>query len=203
MKRLLALLCLVSAACGSMAQVWSQPWTFNLPSWQSVVRSCDVPKPMRMIALDDFEVTTHYVTLNTIVYWGTVRTGQQLGRPMYYAIYKDNGNCQPALSSLVWKDCLRPTYEFVDGDCLNQRVWRFKQALNSLNLPTLTYGHYWLQISEDDSNSATPGVPEFSWSSHQRFNLCPAVQVDSNGVMYQPLIDPCNGDIDDLAFELY
>lgn len=203
MKKIIALLSIVLAASSAMSQIWTQPWTAPLPSWLSVVRSCDSPKPLRLIALDDFMIESHYATIQTIVYWGTVRDYNQLGRPMYYAIYKDNGNCQPAMDSLIWKDCLKPEFEFVDGDCLNQRVWRFKQALNPLNLPFLFYGKYWLQISEDDSNSANVGRPEFAWSSHQDYLLCPAVQVDSTGAIYQPLVDPCNGGKDDLAFELY
>lgn len=203
MKRLIALLGLALAASSAMSQVWSQPWTRPLPAWASTVRSCDSPRPFRLIALDDFMVNHHYVTLNTIVYWGTVRDYNQLGRPMYYAIYKDNGNCQPALDSLVWRDCLKPDWEFVDGDCQNMRVFRFKQALNMSNLPFLYFGKYWLQISEDDAESANPGLPEFAWSSHQQVNLCPAVQVDSLGTIFQPLVDPCNGRRDDLAFELY
>ncbi|MBX3119496.1 MAG: hypothetical protein KF784_10545 [Fimbriimonadaceae bacterium] len=203
MKKLLCILGIAVVASSAMSQVWSQPWTRPLPAWTSVVRSCTNPKPYRLMALDDFMVNHHYVTLNTIVYWGTVTNFAQLGRPMFYAIYKDNGNCQPDLNSMVWRDCLRPDWEFVDGDCQNMRVFRFKQALTVGNLPFLTFGKYWLQISEDDSQSANPNVPEFAWSSHQPVNLCPAVQFDSTGAIIQPLIDPCNGQKDDLAFELY
>ncbi|MBX3119495.1 MAG: hypothetical protein KF784_10540 [Fimbriimonadaceae bacterium] len=201
MKRIIALLGIAMAASTAMSQVWSQPWTRPLPAWMSVVRSCDNPKPFKLAAFDDFR--TDDVRISTIVYWGTVRDLAQLGRPMYYAVYKDNGNCQPAIDSLVWKDCLKPDWEFVDCDCQGQLVFRFKQALSPLNILRLSSGHYWIEIAEDDSNSANPGAPEFAWSSHQSVNLCPALQWDWNGNFIQPLQDPCNGAKDDLAFELY
>ncbi len=202
MKRMLALVCATAASCCAMSQVWSQPWTRPLPAWNSTVKACDSPTPYRLIALDDFYVIND-VLVSTFVYWGTVTADAQLGRPMYYAVYKDNGNCQPDMNALVWRDCLKPEWEFVDGDCQGMKVFRFKQALNPFNFLYPGGQKLWLQISEDDSQSVRVGRPDFAWSSHQKVNLCPAVQVDSAGVIYQPLVDPCNFRKDDLAFELY
>ncbi|MBX3119494.1 MAG: hypothetical protein KF784_10535 [Fimbriimonadaceae bacterium] len=202
MKKFVVLMIAVMTASGALSQVWSQPWTRPLASWESVVRSCDNPKPYKLVALDDFYIIND-VLVSTIVYWGTVSSDAQLGRPMYYAVYKDNGNCQPDMNALVWSDCLKPYWEFVDGDCTGQKVFRFKQPLNPWNYLYPGGAKLWLQISEDDAESAHPDRPDFAWSAHQRVNLCPAVQVDYNGMIYQPLIDPCNGRKDDLAFELY
>lgn len=202
MKKIIALLGVLMAACGAMSQQWTQPWTAPLPAWLSVVKACDSPTPYKLIALDDFQIPND-TFVSTIVYWGTVTNYEQLGRPMYYAVYKDNGHCQPDMNALVWRDCLKPDWEPYGVDCLGFRVFRFKQALNPFNLLFHNGEKLWLQISEDDVESYKVGSPEFSWSSHQKVNLCPAVQVDYNGVIYQPLIDPCNGRKDDLAFELY
>lgn len=202
MKKLIVTLSLAIASSFALCQQWSQPWTYNLPSWLSVVRSCDNPKPFKLIALDDFQIPNDTV-VTTIVYWGTVTDFAQLGRPMYYAVYKDNGACQPDMNALVWRDCLKPDWEYVAPDCMGRRVFRFKQGLNIFNLLYHGGEKLWLQISEDDEESSRPGAPQFGWSSHQKVNLCPAVQVDYNSVIYQPLIDPCNGAKDDLAFELY
>lgn len=202
MKKLLALMGFAVAASSAMSQAWSQPWTYNLPSWMSTVKACESPTPYKLIAMDDFYIIND-VLISTIVYWGTVEDYSQLGRPMYYAVYKDNGHCQPDLDSIVWKDCLKPKYERFDYDCEGRLVFRFKQALNPFNYLYPGGQKLWLQISEDDNESANPGRPEFAWSAHQRVNLCPALQVDYAGNIYQPLVDPCNGRKDDLAFELY
>jgi hypothetical protein len=61
---------------------------------------------------------------------------------------------------------------------------------------------YWLQISEDDADSANPGFDDFRWSGRRPQNLCPALQVDVEGQPHGPLTDACDQQTVDLSFRL-
>ncbi|OJU65430.1 MAG: hypothetical protein BGO01_16360 [Armatimonadetes bacterium 55-13] len=187
----------------SLGKGYIQDWTPKLPPWASIVYSCDKPVPYRLVAADDFTLDFELPVTN-INWWGVVTTKEQLSRPYYIAIYKENGNCQPAWTSIIWSDCVKPYQaELAGEDCKGNRVWKFYSNVPIFNPLTLGPGHYWLQISESDKDSYKPGAVDFWWSSHQQFVKCPALQMDSLGNIFQPLIDPCNQKIDDLAFEIY
>lgn len=197
---LLAAMALTSLSFGKGI---SQPWTPKLPAWESVVYSCESPKPYKLIAADDF-ILDYDLPVTNINWWGVVTDASQLTRPYHIAIYKDAGNCQPAWDSIVWSGCIKP-YDapYAGPDCQGNKVWHFMSNVPSWNPLTLGPGHYWIQISENDLESYKRDQPDFWWSSHEEVVKCPALQQDSVGNIFQPLIDPCTRHKDDLAFEIY
>jgi len=188
----------------SLGKGYQQPWTPKFPAWESVVYSCDYPKPYKLIAADDFIFNFGILLpINHINWWGVVSKADQLKRPFYIAIYKDTGFCVPAWQSIIWKECVKPeSVELVGEDCQGNKVWKFNSNVDPLNPLTLGDGHYWIQISEDDVDSVNPDQTDFWWSSHYPVVKCPALQADSSYNIFQPLIDPCYQKPDDLAFEL-
>jgi hypothetical protein len=200
MKKIL-LLAFTALACASFGKGWLQPWTPKLPPWESRVYSCEYPKPYKLVAADDFKIDFD-MDVTTINWWGVVSGRDQLFRPYHITIYKES-NCMPAWDSVIWQGCVKPRdVALVGDDCLGNKVWKFFS-----NIPAGTVvlgpGHYWIQIAEDDLDSSKPDAPDFWWSSHQKFEVCPALQRDSSGLVFQPLKDPCNKEIDDLAFEIW
>jgi hypothetical protein len=202
MKKL-ALFAMLALASFSFAKGWIQPWTPRLPAWESVVYSCDYPKPYRLIAADDF-VLDYELPVTNINWWGVVSDPDQLKRTYHIVIYKESGLCQPAWKSIVWQGCIKPYDAPLQGiDCLGNRVFKLFSNVPFWNPLTVGPGHYWIQISESDVDSVKPDATDFWWSSHQPVVRCPALQADSSYNIFQPLIDPCNQRKDDLAFELY
>jgi hypothetical protein len=202
MKRL-ALFAMLALASFSLGKGWVQPWTPRLPAWESVVYSCDYPKPYRLAAADDFIFEDFTLPINNINWWGVVSDPDQLKRTYHIVIYKESGKCLPAFDSIVWQGCIRPDDAALQGaDCQGNRVFKFFSTVPFWNPLTLGPGHYWVQISESDKDSVTPDKPDFWWSSHQPVVKCPALQWDSSFNIIQPLIDPCNQRKDDLAFEI-
>jgi hypothetical protein len=202
MKKL-ALFAMLALASFSLGKGWSQPWTPRLPAWESVVYSCDYPKPYRLIAADDFFLEKELPVTN-INWWGVVSDPDQLKRVYHITIYKESGSCMPAWKSIVWEACVKPYDAIYQGiDCQNKRVFKLFSNPPVGNPLTLGPGRYWIQISESDVDSVKPDATDFWWSSHQQVVNCPALQMDSIGAIFQPLIDPCNQRKDDLAFEIY
>jgi len=196
---LLGLFGLASASASSVP--YSQPWMQKLPAWTSVVRSCGVPVPLPILAADDFTSTTGGV-YNNIVWWGTVTSPAQLQRRWYIATYNDNGFGQPNFGAPLWRTCVVPVAALAGVDCQGMRVYKFGVTLPSSAPMPVIVGKQWLVIAEDDSASIQPGVPDFAWSACQPVQNSPAVQFDNLGIFTQPLLDPCNGGKDDLAFVL-
>jgi hypothetical protein len=201
MKKL-ALFSMLALASFSLGKGWVQPWTPKLPAWESVVYSCDYPKPYKMVAADDFIFEDFELPVANINWWGVVSDAAQLNRTYHITIYKDNGRCQPAFDSIVWEDCVKPDAKYQGGDCQGNKVWKFFSAVPFWHPLNVGPGHFWIQISESDVDSVNPDKPDFWWSSHQPVEKCPALQWDSSFNIIQPLIDPCNQRKDDLAFEI-
>jgi hypothetical protein len=152
-----------------------------------------------MSGVDDFNfVNTSTTPVTAINWWGTVSSADMFKRNFYIAIYNDLGGL-PDLTSFVWWDSVKLKNVVPQGvDCYGKKVYKFFADIKALNLPT---GHLWIQISEDDGLSTNPGQPDFWWSAHQPVLVNKAVQLD---FFASPsyLIDPFNGQQDDLAFEI-
>lgn len=174
--------------------VFRQPWTPPASAHRSRVQSCQNPVPANRVALDDFEcnLTGDAVKLR---WWGVILSPQQLNRTYYVAFYDDDGQCNP--NNLLYEACVLPQMQFVGFDCDNRRVYVFQTAIPPF---AVTAGErYWLQISEDDQNSAHVGQDDFAWSGRQPVRLCNAIWQDANGE-FGPLQDACNNQFDDLSF---
>ena len=150
--------------------------------------------------MDDFVFDQDGV-LDFVRWWGEMFDPDQffLPRQYYIAIYEDE-DCQPG--ALVHRECVVPSVVFVGTDCNGGFVIEFISALTG-GFKVEGGKRYWLQISEDDDDSANPGaVEDFRWSGHRRIRGCDALQVDTDGNVVAPLIDPCDNEPVDLAFEL-
>ncbi len=207
MKRALLSAAIVLTVAGAVPEAWSdciirQRWTFNRPPYQSRVVSCDNPTPEPKIALDDF-ICQEGSTLVRLTWWGWLSNAAQGQRNFYVAIYLDNGNCQPVPGPIAqW--CIAPQNPpvLVGNDCqaVPRPVYRM-----TVQLPGgfLANGgqRYWLQISEDDSNSLTQNQDDFRWSAHRPTDppVCWAVQAWP--VVQLPL-DVCDNQQNELAFVL-
>jgi hypothetical protein len=178
--------------------LYSQPWRLHRASHSSIVESCTTPTPMDLAALDDFEVD-EAGTILRVRWWGVLLVpGQRFNRPYYIAFYSDNGNCQPL--NLLYEECVTPEVIRVGNDCNADPVFRLSAAIPPFAVSSNT--RYWLQISEDDSGSARSGVEDFRWSGRRPQRYCPAIQRDSTGTIYTPLLDVCDNQPDDLSFAL-
>jgi len=174
-----------------------QPWTQNIASHSSRVRSCDQPTIVDFVAMDDF-ICREGGKMDRLRWWGVVFSREQALRGSYYiAIYKDNGNCEPG--EQLYKACVRPRVKLAGVDCTDNFVVQFDTAL-AAPFPVEPGVRYWLQISEDDAASFRPGVEDFRWSGHQPIEGCEALQIDAAGNIIRPLIDRCNERPSDLAF---
>ncbi len=81
-----------------LSKGYIQDWTQKFPAWESIVYSCDYPKPYKLIAADDFIFDFGIdLPINHINWWGVVNDSDQLKRPFYITIYKDTGLCLPAV----------------------------------------------------------------------------------------------------------
>lgn len=172
-----------------------QPWTPPAAAFRSRVVTCDDPRPLDRVAMDDFgfNVSGNAIRLR---WWGVLTNGQQIGKSYYIAVYKDS-NCRP--DTHVYKACVTPQVLFQRIDCTQQRVFRFDTPIPPL---AVSAGQkYWIQISENDAGSATPGVDDFFWSGRQPVRGCRALQT-FDFIEYRTLVDPCNDRPDDLSFEI-
>lgn len=197
----------------------NQPWfpyPFPQGRWaahESRVFSCEDPRPLNKIALDDW-VCTRTGPIIRVDWWGTMPrefATAQAQRPFYVAIYPDNGNCQPVLQEPLYKRCVRvDVFKFAGVDCQNRPVFYFSAALPPMpgsNQPFIQQQgrRYWLQISEADRESVRPNVEDFRWSGHRSIKGCPALQASigsQGGITFNLLHDPCDEQRDDLAFRL-
>lgn len=180
------------------ACVISQPWQPPRSSHRSRVVSCDQPFPDNLVAMDDFQCEQGGEAVR-LRWWGVLLAPEQAeDRHYYIAIYEDNGNCRP--DTLVYEACVKPKTQWIDVDCTGLDVYSFRARIPAF---TVQAGQrYWLQISEDDSDSANPGFDDFRWSGRQPVNACPALQVDVEGQPHGPLRDACDDAVVDLSFSL-
>ncbi|GEM_PF-2755887 len=172
-----------------------QPWTRPSAAWESRVRACGDPTPTSLASMDDFNVQRGGRLIG-VRWWGVLTSGAQIGKPYYIAIYSD-ADCKPG--NLLYRTCVVPQVRSIGVDCRDQRVFELRTRIPAFAVGT--GAHYWLQISEDDAASATPGANDFLWSMHQPVRGCRALTTP-NYVDYRPLFDPCNQRESDLAFDL-
>lgn len=184
---------------------WAQPYTWRLASHQSRVFSCELPRPMDRVAMDDW-LCTKTGPIVRVGWWGVLLSPAQYSKrwSYYIAIYRNKaGTCQPE-DEPIYRACVRPDVIRYTGkwDCQQNRVFYF-----SARLPTpfqqRIEQRYWIQISESDKESARPQVEDFRWSAHRPLRLCPAAQYSSTTGFIQPLRNACDQQEDDLAFVLY
>lgn len=192
---------------------WSQPWTRPLASHISLVRDCQ-GSPVTafpVIAMDDF-LCQQTGPIVRAEWWGTSQIPTAPARQFLIRIYGHSGtSCQP--TNLLWQLCVNANVKRVGVDCQNRTVWRYSAGLVVAGAPVFTQQagqRYWIQISEIDGlgggtgSSPTLGFPDFRWSAHRPIRECPALQRNIvTGVVNQPLLDPCDQQVDDLAFRLY
>lgn len=163
--------------------------------------------------MDDW-VCTRTGPIIRVDWWGTMPrelAEAQAQRPFYVAIYADNGNCQPVLQQPLYARCIRvDVFKFAGIDCQNRPVFYFSARLLPMpgsNQPFIQQEgrRYWLQISEADRESVRPQVEDFRWSGHRPVRGCRALQARpgvDGGFVFNPLFDPCDDLVDDLAFRL-
>lgn len=210
MKRLLFVMTWLAFTGSTWAQLpvpywsdkWNQPYTWPLSSHESRVHSCEIPRPLDKVAMDDWTCPRTGLIVR-VSWWGVLLHPAQFSKEWryYIAIYRNRpGTCEPEPEP-IYRACVRPDVLQYTGrwDCRQQRVFYF-----SAPLPTRFRQekgqHYWLQISESDRESARIGVEDFRWSAHRDIKRCPAVQLPP---LTQPLLDACDGNPNDLAFRLH
>lgn len=205
-RTLLVAFATLAASASQAAILWSQPWSPNQKwaSFPSAVESCAVPNILRAIAMDDF-CLPNGGQVKAVRWWGVPLVAAQLagGRRYYLAIYENiPGKCAPKPAP-IFRDCLTPQWVTAGVDCQNKVVYRFEAAL-AAPFNALPNREYWIQISEDDSTSATKNVVDWQWSGYRPINLCPSQSVRKMGALTKRFlnVDPCDKQRDDLAFEL-
>jgi len=197
--KIFSLLALASFSLTAHAQ-FSQPWTPNAKGFTTRVPNCTSPMGLPGAAFDDF-VSATTANLTKLVWWGNVSGPAQLNKPVVVAIYPSTpGSCFPGLAAPIYTSCVTPISSTLVGiDCLGRRVYRFKGLLPG-GVTVVPGTKYWLQISENDSVSVTPGADDFKWCGHFGNVGCPAIQIAPTGVTVQPLTG-C-GALCDLAFRI-
>ena len=129
-------------------------------------------------------------------WWGVLLDPHQADdHPYYVAIYADDA-CAPG--ALLYQACVVPRVEFVDQDCHDDPVFVFSAGIPQFQVAADT--RHWIQISEDDAQSANVDQEDFRWSGRQPVRGCEAGQLDSEGVFHAPLVDVCNDRRDDMSF---
>lgn len=194
LNKLATLLVLSAGATLSQAQ-FAQEYDKDLGSFASVVKNFANPRPEPEACADDFAFADDYV-VNHFKWWGTVSNPLQLARPYYIAIYLDNG-CRPGAK--VYETAAIPTTAVFAKDCTGATVYSFLVTLGApLNIPA---GHYWFRVAEMDDNSFAVGAVDFQWSGKRpRWGCRAGYHTWAPLTWNRPLIDPCDGLEDDLAF---
>jgi len=191
---------LTALAAVSQAQ-FSQPWTPNAKGFTSRIPNCSTPFGPPGMAVDDF-VSASTSNLTILAWWCNVSAPAQLNRPVNVSVYPNlPGACFPDFTNSIYSQCVVPAIkQLVGTDCLGRRVYRCIALLPAGGVTVTPGAQYWLQISEDDSNSLTPGVDDFKWCGHFGNVGCPAFQIAPTGVVNSPLLG-C-GAVNDLAFRI-
>lgn len=175
---------------------YRQPYTPPASPFASRVKGCGNPVATDYVAFDDFGFGQSG-TLLGVRWWGVIFDRDQIGRPYYVAIYSDV-DCHPG--DLLLEACVVPQNQVTASDCNDGHVCGAFAPLPPF--PIAAGQRYWLQISEDDEASANPGFDDFAWSGRQPVRGCRALQ-SKGGTEFQALADACNGQRDDLSFEVF
>jgi len=179
----------------AMLGAYRQPWTPPAHSWEARVHSCANPIPFDLAAVDDFSFPKDG-KIARLRWWGVLLDPNQANdHPYYVAIYSDNA-CAP--DALLYEACVIPQVEFVDVDCHGDLVFVFSAKIPEFQVTA--DARYWIQISENDQQSANVGQEDFRWSGRQPVRGCEAGQIDSKGIFHAPLVDVCNDQRDDMSF---
>jgi len=180
---------------------FSQPWTPPRPPYQSRVVGCSQPTAEPKIALDDF-ICHQSARLVRVTWWGWLSARAQGSRNFYIAIY-NNLNCTP--TARVYWACVRPDFVVhVGADCQPARlsIYRMTAALPGGFLAAAET-RYWLQISEDDSDSLTANEDDFKWAAHRpEEGVIPACWAKQAPPLADLPLDPCDAQKNELAFYL-
>ncbi|MEK6642426.1 MAG: hypothetical protein AABZ08_00835 [Planctomycetota bacterium] len=193
-------------AFAAVANAQNQPWQFPNGAVESRVQTCTAPQPLNRVAMDDFQFA-QTTTLRWVRWWGVVFNPAQLNNRSYYVAIYSSGNgpcpapCNPTVIQAPSPYCLVPSVTAVGQDCNGRTVYRFTACLPA---PFVALGgtKYWLQISENNSNSATAGE-DFRWSGYRDIHNCPAQQRDAAGVVACTINDDCPQPIQtDLSYVL-
>lgn len=181
---------------------WVQTWTKPLASHPSIVRDCN-GQPITFLlntAFDDFECQQTGPIVR-VSWWGTSQIPTAPARRFYIAFWEHlPGLCNPTVR--LYQNCVTANVRRVGKDCQNRTVWYYTAVLT----PPFTQvagNRYWLQISEVDDMSPSLNAVDFRWSAHRPIAICPAVNRNPVTGATNPLIDPCDNQLDDLAFRLY
>jgi hypothetical protein len=188
------------------APLHSQPWREPSGSFDSAVVSCEINRPHRVVALDDWIARVNS-PITRIEWWGWTQDPNQLKRPFWIAVRKHNPatNKPDMAGPPLWKRCMVPTQAGQVGkDCHGNPIYKFTAKFAQPFFYQKVGQHYWLQISEADKESVRVDTPNFGWSASRPIRFAPAVQHAVTGAWKQPLIDPCPPqDKVDLAFVLW
>lgn len=191
------------ATAASAQLLYSQPYTPRQASFESRVVSCGEPRPMKLVALDDWMAGVNS-PVTKIDWWGTLTNPAQASKRFYVAIYKhDPATNKPAMGSLIAKTCVVPQAVYVTTDCRQMRVFKFTAKFPVGWFNQTAGQHYWLQISEADKESAKVLAEDFRWSGRRPIKFAPAVQFAASGAFITPLKDLCDQIRDDLSFNIY
>jgi hypothetical protein len=183
----------MALAAAGQAQ-FLQTYTPPLGSHVSTVVSCANPIPLPLAAADDFRFKDNY-SVRHFRWWGTVSNVAQLNRDYYIAIY-EGGGCRPG--KILFQACVNAQTIPVAVDCTGKVVYRFTTSLAApINVPA---GHYWFRVAESDASSVQLGSVDFQWSAVRPVRGCEAGQHDLAAGWLSPLLDPCDGLKEDLAF---
>lgn len=186
--------------------LFSQPWKEPGGAFDSAVFSCEINRPHKAVALDDWIARVNS-PITRIEWWGWTQDPAQWKRRFWIAVRKHNPatNKPDMAAPPLWKACVVPSAAEPAGvDCRQQRVYKLTAKFASPYFYQKAGEHYWLQISEADKESIKPDQPNFSWSCSRPIHFAPAVQYAVTGAWKQPLIDPCPpGGKVDLAFVLW
>lgn len=188
-----------SAQALKTLQAWTPPW----PTFESRVISCPNPVPAQgwKVALDDW-ICPQSGPIIRVSWCGWLRNPVQATRRYWIAVYAHAAPCQPNFAQRLFGVCVTPDrYKLLGLDCQNRPIYRLSAPLPTPFMQQQGT-HYWLQISEADAESITPGAEDFRWASCVPVRNCPAVQ---DPPFTQPLFPPCpdpNRPVD-LCFALY
>lgn len=193
---------------------WDQRYTPPRATFSSKITTCTQPQPAPVIALDDWLCTKPGPILR-VGWWGWLRTPAQGQRPFYIAIYRQDptNTCRP-LNPPIYRTCVVPdqvvhvskSCQTIPGTNVSQPIYYLSAKLNPPFIQDGTQTnpqHYFLQISEIDSDSLQFGVEDFRWAGRRPLQVCPAMQFSSAGGFIQPLLDACDQKEDDLSFRLF
>ncbi|MBN8645917.1 MAG: hypothetical protein J0L61_11835 [Planctomycetes bacterium] len=193
---------------------WDQRYTPPRATFTSKVTACTQPQPTPAVALDDWLCTKTGPILR-IGWWGWLSGTAQSQRPFYIAIYREDpaNTCRP-FPQPIYTACVVPdqvklvskSCEFVPGTNTNRPIYYLSAKLPTPftqdGTPTNPQ-HYFLQISEIDTQSLQFGPEDFRWAGRRPIQVCPAMQRSAAGVFVQPILDACDNIEDDLSFRLF